>query len=59
MAVLLLQYSAALLVYGTAFAASDDRRVVKPLVASTTNYGDLIDPGLNRDSCRKFYPTQK
>ncbi|KAJ7872711.1 hypothetical protein B0H13DRAFT_2553264 [Mycena leptocephala] len=51
MAVLLLQYSAALLVCGTALAASDDRRVVKPVVASTTNYGDLIDPGLNRDSC--------
>ncbi|KAJ7114961.1 hypothetical protein C8R44DRAFT_841958 [Mycena epipterygia] len=48
-----LQYSAlALLVSGTTLAApSDARSAITPVVAATTNYGDLIDSGLNRDSC--------
>ncbi|KAJ7688883.1 hypothetical protein B0H17DRAFT_1202745 [Mycena rosella] len=46
-------YSAlALIVCGTVLGApSDDRGRIIPVVASTTTYGDLIDPGLNRDSC--------
>ncbi|KAJ7138315.1 hypothetical protein C8R44DRAFT_695416 [Mycena epipterygia] len=53
MAALLLQYSAlALLICGTTLATpSDDQIAITPVVATATNYGDLIDSGLNRDSC--------
>ncbi|KAJ6457781.1 hypothetical protein C8R47DRAFT_1028820 [Mycena vitilis] len=48
----LLQYSAtALLVCGTALAHSGGYQVPSPVVAKTTDYGNIIDPGLNRDSC--------
>ncbi|KAF7343141.1 hypothetical protein MVEN_01744700 [Mycena venus] len=48
MAARLVQYSAALIVCGMVFASPS---LSPPVVAKTTNYGDLIDPGLNRDSC--------
>ncbi|KAF8149722.1 hypothetical protein K438DRAFT_1624850 [Mycena galopus ATCC 62051] len=50
MAARLFQFSAAvLLVCGTALSGSTP--AVKPVVAQTTMYGNLVDPGLNRDSC--------
>ncbi|KAJ7766196.1 hypothetical protein B0H16DRAFT_1413007 [Mycena metata] len=41
---------------GTAFAASlEARTTITPTVAKVTEYGNLIDPGLNRDSCSSTY----
>ncbi|KAJ7092942.1 hypothetical protein B0H15DRAFT_776922 [Mycena belliarum] len=43
---------AALLLSGSALAAPENvRRAVNPVVASTTNYGSLVEPGMTRDSC--------
>ncbi|KAF7367015.1 hypothetical protein MSAN_00960600 [Mycena sanguinolenta] len=43
--------AAALLACGIALASNAPSKVVTPVVAKTTMYGNLIDPGLNRDSC--------
>ncbi|KAJ7837978.1 hypothetical protein B0H14DRAFT_2790199 [Mycena olivaceomarginata] len=43
--------AASLLVCVTAVTGTILPKAVSPVVAKTTDYGDLIDPGLNRDSC--------
>lgn len=53
MAAPLFTVAASLLVCATAATGTIPQKAVSPapVVAQTTDYGDLIDPGLNRDSC--------